>query len=142
MVARAELLSGKASLLPGGGGKAQDSSGAGMSQEQKLGCESQSCAPGLFGMIWERAAAAGLGGTAPALWVGKIFLLSFHFLTEFHPSQRCCCLGVPLEQLLYPFTPNPSPLGVLSKEESIPQHTEIPLHIPAPAPRTGGSSHQ
>lgn len=77
----------------------------------------------LFRMIWERATTAGPGGTAPALRVGKeMFLLAFHFLTEFHPSQRCCCLDVPLEQPLSLFTPKSFPSGALSKEESILQH--------------------
>lgn len=70
----------------------------------------------VFGMILERAAAVGPGGAAPALWVGKMFLLAFHFLTEFRPSQLLLPRYLPGAASL---PPDLSPLGSLSKEEFI-----------------------
>lgn len=95
-------------------------------RSRKLGCESpilfsRGFIQWLFGMIWERATAAGPGGTAPALRVGKMFLLAFHFLTEFHPSQRSAAWMSPWSSLFPASLPNNS-LQALSKEESIPQH--------------------
>lgn len=68
----------------------------------------------VFGMILERAAAVGRGGAAPALWVGKMFLLPFNFHTEFHPSQLLLPRYLPGAASL---TPKSFPF---SKEEFIP----------------------
>lgn len=88
-------------------------------RSRRLGCESQSSAPGRFGMIWERAAAAGSGGTP-----------CWHFISSQNSIPPNAAAAAQMSPP-HPFTPRSFPSGVLSKEGSIPQHPGIPLHIPA-----------